>query len=128
MDKNELIHTVSLAGRGDKKAFERLYSEYYDKLYFFVLKNVGRKDAAEDITQETFLQSMEGLSDLERPEQYYPDTESSSSAPEQRFTDSESSEDNAVTDELTEYRSHLMLPDKPIFPTWTRCAISRYLI
>ena len=67
MNKNELIRTVESARDGSKKAFEVLYNEYYDKLYFFVLKNVGRKDVAEDITQESFLKAMEGISTLEDP-------------------------------------------------------------
>ncbi|MBR1740106.1 MAG: sigma-70 family RNA polymerase sigma factor [Ruminococcus sp.] len=70
MKKNDLAGAVEGAKRGDKAAFERLYNEYYDKLYFFVLKNVGKREAAEDITQETFLQSMEGIKQLEKPENY----------------------------------------------------------
>ncbi|MBR1750393.1 MAG: sigma-70 family RNA polymerase sigma factor, partial [Ruminococcus sp.] len=70
MKKNDLVRTVEGAKRGDKAAFEMLYNEYYDKLYFFVLKNVGKREAAEDITQETFLQSMEAIKRLEKPENY----------------------------------------------------------
>ncbi len=70
MKKDELISAVDSARRGNKAAFETLYNEYYDKVYFFVLKNVGNKEAAEDITQETFLQSMENISRLEKPEFY----------------------------------------------------------
>ncbi len=70
MKKNDLVRTVESAKCGDKAAFEMLYNEYYDKLYFFVLKNVGKREAAEDITQETFLQSMEGIKRLEKPENY----------------------------------------------------------
>lgn len=70
MNKSELIRTVENAQDGSKKAFEALYGEYYDKLYFFVLKNVGRKDVAEDITQESFLKAMEGIHTLENPENF----------------------------------------------------------
>ena len=70
MNKSELIRTVKNAQDGSKKAFEALYGEYYDKLYFFVLKNVGRKDVAEDITQESFLKAMEGIHTLENPENF----------------------------------------------------------
>ena len=70
MNKSELVRTVQNAQKGDNAAFEALYSEFYDKLYFFVLKNVGRKEAAEDITQDTFLKSMEKIRDLDKPETY----------------------------------------------------------
>ena len=70
MKTDELIHTVERAKHGNRAAFEKLYSEYYERLYFFVLKNVGKKDAAEDITQEAFLQSMESIRKLEKPETY----------------------------------------------------------
>lgn len=70
MDRNELISTVERAKQGNKEAFEKLYSAYYQKVYCFVLKNVGKKEAAEDITQDTFLRSMEKISGLENPEYY----------------------------------------------------------
>ena len=70
MKKSELANTVIKAQNGEKAAFEKLYTEYYDRLYFFVLKNVGRKDAAEDITQDAFLKSMEKIGTLDVPENY----------------------------------------------------------
>ena len=70
MNKNDLITTVNNAKRGDKKAFETLYSEYYSNLYFFVLKNVKNKETAEDITQEAFLKAMKSLETLARPETF----------------------------------------------------------
>ncbi|MDO4945149.1 MAG: sigma-70 family RNA polymerase sigma factor [Ruminococcus sp.] len=70
MDKKRLAETVEKARNGDKKAFETLYGEYHDKLYFFVLKNVKNKETAEDITHETFLRSMEKISELEKPDTY----------------------------------------------------------
>ncbi|WP_294483543.1 sigma-70 family RNA polymerase sigma factor [uncultured Ruminococcus sp.] len=70
MKKNELIDIVEQAKAGNKNAFKALYEEYYDRLYFFVLKNVDSKEAAEDITQDTFLKSMEKIDSLEKPENY----------------------------------------------------------
>lgn len=70
MKKNELIDIVEQAKTGNKNAFKALYEEYYDRLYFFVLKNVDSKEAAEDITQDTFLKSMEKIDSLEKPENY----------------------------------------------------------
>ncbi|MBQ8967004.1 RNA polymerase sigma factor [Ruminococcus sp.] len=70
MKKSELIYIVEEAKNGSKKAFETLYNEYSDRVYFFVLKNVGREDVAEDITHDTFLKSMEKIHTLEKPENY----------------------------------------------------------
>ena len=70
MKKNELIGMVEQVKAGNKEAFKALYEEYYDRLYFFVLKNVNSKEAAEDITQDTFLKSMEKIDSLEKPETY----------------------------------------------------------
>ncbi len=70
MNKTELKNVVICAKNGDKKAVERLYTEYRNKLYFFVLKNVGNKDIAEDITEEAFLSSMQSLSTLKNTDSY----------------------------------------------------------
>ena len=55
MNKNELRAVVEKAQNGEKTAFEKLYKEFHEKLYFFVLKNVGDKHTAEDITEDSFL-------------------------------------------------------------------------
>ena len=70
MKKSELIGLVEQMQDGSRDAFEKLYEEYYDRLYFFVLKNVGNKEAAEDITQDVFMKSMEKIQTLENPENY----------------------------------------------------------
>jgi DNA-binding PadR family transcriptional regulator len=66
MERNETIRMVERAKAGDKSAFEALYSDNYDRIYRYVLKNTGRPDAAEDITQEVFLQSMQNIGRLEK--------------------------------------------------------------
>ena len=60
----------SLTKDGDKKAFEKLYCEYRDKLYFFVKKNVENTEAAEDIVSETFTSAMEKISSLKSEEAF----------------------------------------------------------
>lgn len=70
MKKSEVVMLVEQLKDGSREAFEALYEEYYDRLYFFVLKNVDSKEAAEDITQETFLKSIEKIDTLENPENY----------------------------------------------------------
>lgn len=40
-----------------KQDFEKIYSQYYDFIYKFLIKNVGGKtELAEELTQETFFQ------------------------------------------------------------------------
>lgn len=70
MDNELLRSTVEAASRGDKSAFEALYNEYHDRLYFFVLKNVGNKENAEDITHDTFMRSMDRIGELNDPAAY----------------------------------------------------------
>ena len=70
MKKSELIGLVEQVKNGSRDAFRELYEEYYDRLYFFVLKNVGNKEAAEDITQDAFVRSLEKIGTLEKPENY----------------------------------------------------------
>ena len=47
MKDTELRRTIELAKNGDRQAFEMLYTENYDRLYYYVLKNVGKREAAE---------------------------------------------------------------------------------
>ena len=70
MNKNELRAVVEKAQNGEKTAFGKLYKEFHEKLYFFVLKNVGDKQTAEDITEDSFLASMDGIGSLKEPEHY----------------------------------------------------------
>ena len=70
MNRNEQAESVRAAQNGDKSAFERLYGEYRDKLYFFVLKNVGSKETAEDIVSETFLAAMQRIGELRSGEAF----------------------------------------------------------
>lgn len=70
VNKNEQIDLIKAAKDGDRKAFEQLYSEYRDKLYFFVLKNVGSRESAEDIVSETFLDAMQDLCSLKAEEAF----------------------------------------------------------
>ena len=64
MKKAKLAETVKLAQSGDKDAVEALYRQYRDRIWFFVCKNVGSKQAAEDIVSDTFLTAIEKLGEL----------------------------------------------------------------
>ncbi len=47
--------------KGDEKAFEILVKRYLKPIYSFVYKNIGNPEAAEDITQETFVKVWKNL-------------------------------------------------------------------
>lgn len=46
---------------GDTAAFAALYERYVDRVYDFVARLLGDRDAAADVTQETFLKALQGL-------------------------------------------------------------------
>jgi len=48
---------VDKARKGDRQAFSRLYHQYIDSIYRFVLLKIGNKQLAEDITSQVFLQA-----------------------------------------------------------------------
>ncbi|MBQ9542060.1 RNA polymerase sigma factor [Ruminococcus sp.] len=70
MKKNEQMKLIKNAIDGDRKAFEQLYRQYRDKLYFFVLKNVGSREAAEDVVSETFIDAMQNIGGLKAEEAF----------------------------------------------------------
>ena len=70
MEKNELIYLVHKAQAGDKGAFETLYSEYRDKVYFFVRRFAGSGDTAEDLTSAAFTVAMERIGELKSGESF----------------------------------------------------------
>lgn len=42
---------------GDDQAFEQLYERYFDKVYAFVLRRVGDRPVAEDVTSDVFMKA-----------------------------------------------------------------------
>src|ERR1700674_1953267 len=44
------------AAAGDAEAFEKLYKQYYRRVYSLCLRMLGNAAQAEDITQDVFLQ------------------------------------------------------------------------
>ncbi len=54
MELRETNESVLFA-RGDEAAFERIVHEYTHPVYRFVFRLVGNREAAEDLTQDTFV-------------------------------------------------------------------------
>lgn len=55
---------VEAARGGDREAFGRLYERYVGMVFGFVLFRVGDRAVAEDITGETFLRALRGISSV----------------------------------------------------------------
>ena len=56
LDDLSELRIISLAQQGDSSAFEWLYNRYKRRIYFLCNRMVNDRDAAEDLTQETFMQ------------------------------------------------------------------------
>ena len=70
MNHNDIAELAAKAKSGDNSAFEKLYKEFYPKVYYFARQNVGSLDAAEDITAETFCAAMERIGSLRSEESF----------------------------------------------------------
>ena len=44
------------ASAGDRQAFARIYERYRVRIYSFLLRLCGRRDQADDLLQDTFVQ------------------------------------------------------------------------
>ena len=45
----------------DPREWERLQSEYHDRVYGYIKRQVGNPDLAEDLTQDAFLGAVRGI-------------------------------------------------------------------
>ena len=70
MNKTEITALAQRAQAGDKAAFEALYNEFSDKVYFFAKRNVGSSEAARDITSDTFVTALEDIDKLRSGESF----------------------------------------------------------
>jgi len=53
---------VERAKSGDAQALARLYEEYFDKIYRYIVLRVGSRVDAEDIAGQVFLNMLESIS------------------------------------------------------------------
>jgi len=60
-EKRELARLVRRARKGDADAFGEIYDRYHDKVYAYVLHQVGTPADAEDITAGVFLDVLEKI-------------------------------------------------------------------
>jgi RNA polymerase sigma-70 factor (ECF subfamily) len=52
---------VTLAARGDRRAFERLYRAHVDRVFSLCARMVGDRTRAEELTQDVFVRTWEKL-------------------------------------------------------------------
>jgi RNA polymerase sigma-70 factor (ECF subfamily) len=55
---------VRAAQQGDTAAFAQLYDRYVDQIYRYLLFRVGTRELAEDLTSETFLRALRGITSV----------------------------------------------------------------
>ena len=67
MEREQLTSTVRAAQQGDEQALNLLFNTYYNDIYYFALKTLKDEDLACDITQETFVEIINTLQDLNEP-------------------------------------------------------------
>lgn len=67
MEREKLIATVTAAQNGDSDALNELFNAFYNDVYYFALKTVKDDDLACDITQETFVEIINTIGDLQEP-------------------------------------------------------------
>ena len=64
--EHEPMDLVAAAGKGDMVAFEQLYRRYSPRVYALCLRMTGQHEAAEDCTQECFVEAWRALARFER--------------------------------------------------------------
>ena len=70
LSQEELAEIVREAQQGSLESFHRLYQSYSKAIYNFIVRLVGERADAEDLTQETFLKAHSELKKLRDPAQF----------------------------------------------------------
>lgn len=61
----EVVELVARAKTGDAEAFAQLYDRYVDQTFGYILRRVGHRQTAEDLTGDVFLRAYRRLSSFE---------------------------------------------------------------
>lgn len=62
---------VKLLQQGDSEAFEEIFRFYKDSIFYFALSFVKNRADAEEIVQDTFIQALRYINDLEKPSSFH---------------------------------------------------------
>jgi RNA polymerase sigma-70 factor (ECF subfamily) len=68
---DEDAELVLCAQRGDRAAFEQLVRRHADRLYVVVLRYLGDRHEAEEVTQEAFIRAWRGIGRFKRDAQFF---------------------------------------------------------
>jgi RNA polymerase sigma-70 factor, ECF subfamily len=68
MDNDRLAGLARLAKQNDREAFGQIYDLCVDSVYRFVFYRVGRKEDAEDITEDVFMKAFQAVGNYEERE------------------------------------------------------------
>lgn len=67
MEREKLITLVTAAQSGDNGAMNELFNAFYNDVYYFALKTVKDEELACDVTQETFVEIIRTIGNLQEP-------------------------------------------------------------
>jgi len=67
MEREQLVSLVTKAQDGDSAALNQLFNSFYNHVYYFALKTVKDEETAMDVTQETFVEIINTLQNLNEP-------------------------------------------------------------
>jgi len=70
MSQAQLLDVVNQAREGNPKAFTRLYSIYFNRVYYTACKILRNESAAEEVAQESFLRLLTKFDTLREPERF----------------------------------------------------------
>ena len=70
LEAAEELELVRRMKKGERAAFDKLYEQYYDRLYRTACMITGNRADGEDVTQETFIKAYLNCDKLKKDEQF----------------------------------------------------------
>ena len=70
LEAAEELELVRRMKKGERAAFDKLYEQYYDRLYRTACMITGNRADGEDVTQETFIKAYLNCDKLKKEEQF----------------------------------------------------------
>lgn len=67
VEREQLVSMVQAAQQGADGAAGRLYETFYQDIYYFIYKTVNDRELAEDLTQDTFMEILQTVGNLQEP-------------------------------------------------------------
>lgn len=67
IERERLVSMVQAAQQGADGAAGKLYETFYQDIYYFIYKTVNDRELAEDLTQDTFMEILQTVGNLQEP-------------------------------------------------------------